>query len=324
MTGLRPPPKAETTSRVFLRFVVLILLLIAAGVVIWTTVTLDRIELIEDVSLEDLENDTVETANGTVINVVRQGEGPVPLILLHDVDVAGGVTWDAVVAELDPRFSVVRVDLPGFGLSERIPDEGSRHTVASMAEEVSDVIQQSFSQPAVLAGVGLGGEVAAEIAVIQPGLVAGLVMLDVDFFKPRAWDEFVERVPWIGIAATYALETSGPLAADRWAPNCETGGWCPTPSQVEARNLTETIVNTSESIHSFRRTPAASQVPSKLGEITTPTTYLWSQAGDVPRESVDRVQQAMPAATVEVVAEAWKAHLDTPSVVASIIAAFLQ
>ncbi|MET0697956.1 MAG: hypothetical protein ABWZ58_11065, partial [Acidimicrobiia bacterium] len=64
MTGLRPPPKAETTSRVFLRFVVLVLLLIAAGAAIWTTVTLDRIELIEDVSLGDFENDTVETANG--------------------------------------------------------------------------------------------------------------------------------------------------------------------------------------------------------------------------------------------------------------------
>jgi len=83
-------------------------------------------------------------------------------------------------------------------------------------------------------------------------------------------------------------------------------------------------VDTSESIHFFRRTPAASQVPSKLGEITTPTSYLWSQAGDVPRESVDRVQEAMPAATVEVVTEAWKAHLDTPGVVASTIAGFLQ
>ena len=324
MTGLRPPPKAETTSRIFLRFVVLIVLLIAAGAAIWTTVTLDRIELIEDVALEDLENDTVVTANGTVLSIEREGEGTVPLVLLHDVDVAGGVIWDAVVAELDPRFSVMRVDLPGFGLSERIPSEGSRHTVASMAEEVSDTIQQSFGEAVVIAGVGLGGEVAAEIAVTQPDLVAGLVMLDVDFYKSREWDEFVEKLPWVGTAATYALETAGPLAAGRWAPNCESGGWCPTPSQIQSRDLAETIVNTSESIHSFRRTPAASQVPSKLGEITTPTRYLWSQAGDVPRESVDRVQEAIPDATVEVVAEAWKAHLDTPDVVAATLAGYLQ
>jgi len=324
MTGLRPPPKAETTSRVFLRFVVLIVLVIAAGAAIWTTVTLDRIELIEDVGLEDLENDTVVTANGTVLSVEREGEGAVPLVLLHDVDVAGGAIWDGVVAELDPRFAVMRVDLPGFGLSERIPSEGSRHTVASMAEEVSDAIQQGFGQGAVVAGVGLGGEVAAEIAVSHPDLVAGLVLLDVDFYKTREWDEFVEKLPWVGTAATYALETGGPLAAGRWAPNCESGGWCPTPGQIQKRNLAETIVNTSESIHSFRRTPAASQVPSKLGEITTPTRYLWSQAGDVPRESVDRVQEAIPGTTVEVAADAWKAHLDTPDVVAATIAVYLQ
>jgi pimeloyl-ACP methyl ester carboxylesterase len=321
MSGLRPPPKEETTSRVFLRLVVLILLVIAAGVAIWTAVTIDRIALIEDVSLDDLELDHVVTANGTRLNVVTEGDGSVPLLLLHDADVAGGVLWDGVVSQLDPRFSVMRVDLPGFGLSERNPDEGSWHTVASMAEEVSDVIEQGFDQPVIIAGVGLGGEVGAEIAVIKPGLVAGLVMVDVDFYSREGWVAFVEKLPWVGTAATYALETGGPLAAGRWAPNCESGGWCPSPSQVEARDLAEMVVDTTDSLQAFRRTPAASQVPSKLGEITAPTRYVWSQAGDAPRESVDRVQEAMPNSTVEVVSEAWKAHLDFPADVAAAIAA---
>jgi pimeloyl-ACP methyl ester carboxylesterase len=323
MSGLRPPPKEETPSRLFVRFLMLIVLVVAAGVAIWTAVTLDRITLIEDVSLENLELDVV-TTNDTRLNVVRQGEGEVPLVLLHDVDVAGGIIWDGVVAELDPRFSVMRIDLPGFGLSERIPTEGSRHTVASMAEDVSDAIAQTFGRAVVIAGVGLGGEVAAEIAVIQPDLVAGLVMVDVDFYRPEGWIEFVEKLPWVGTAATFAFETGGPLAAGRWAPNCETGGWCPTQSQVDARDLAETIVDSTASLHAFRRTPAASQVPSKLGEITAPTQYLWSQAGDVPRESVDRVQEAMPEAVVEVVADAWKAHLDTSEVVAATIAGIAQ
>ena len=181
MTGLRPPPKAETTSRVFLRFVVLVVLLIAVAAAIWTTVTLDRIELIEDVALEDLEHDTVVTAGDTVLNVVREGEGSVPLVLLHDVDVAGGVLWDGVVAQLDPQFSVVRVDLPGFGLSERIPEEEA-DTLWPPWRRNAGAIRQSFNQPAVVVGVGLGGEVAAEIAVTQPDLLAGLVMVDVDFY----------------------------------------------------------------------------------------------------------------------------------------------
>jgi pimeloyl-ACP methyl ester carboxylesterase len=299
--------------------VVLIVLLVGAGAAIWTQVTRDRIGLIEDVSLDDLGIDPVVTATGTRLNVVREGEGAVPLVLLHDADVAGGVTWDGVVSGIDPRFAVMRIDLPGFGFSERVPDEGSRHTVASMAEEVSDVIRQAYGDGVVIAGVGLGGEVAAEIAATQPSLVSGLLMVDVDFYRSEGWIEMVEKLPWVGTAATYALETAGPLAADRWAPNCEAGGWCPTTSQTAARDLAETIVDTSESIRAFRRTPAASQVPSKLGEITVPTRYLWSQAGVVPRESVDRVQEAMPGAAFEVVPDAWRAHLDSPEMVAAAI-----
>ena len=66
-------------------------------------------------------------------------------------------------------------------------------------------------------------------------------------------------------------------------------------------------------------TPAASQVPSKLGEIEAPTQYLWSGAGEVPRQSVDRVQLAMPSAAFEVVPDAWRAHLDSPEKVAAAI-----
>jgi pimeloyl-ACP methyl ester carboxylesterase len=297
----------------------LIVLVVGAGTAIWTEVTRDRIGLIEDVSLDNLDIDPVVTKAGTKLNVVREGDGDVPLVLLHDVDVAGGVTWDGVVSGLDPRFAVMRVDLPGFGFSERVPNEGSRHTVASMAEEVSDVIRQSYGDGVLIAGVGLGGEVAAEIAATQPSLVTGLVMVDVDFYKSEGWVEMLEKLPWVGTAATYVLETAGPLANDRWAPNCEAGGWCPTSSQQAARDLAETIVDTSESIRAFRRTPAASQVPSKLGDITVPTRYLWSQAGGVPRESVDRVQAAMPDAAFEVVPEAWRAHLDSPEMVAAAI-----
>lgn len=320
MTGLRPPPKPDAPSRVVLRVFVLLLLVVAAGVTVWSAVTHQRIRLTEDTSLDDLALEPFVTSDGTELNLVREGEGTVPLVLLHDIDVAGNVLWDGVVAALDPKFSVLRVDLPGWGLSQRMPEEGTGHTVASMAVEVGEIIETSFDQPAVIAGVGLGGEVAAEIAVDRPELVVSIILVDVDFYRPNGWVEFLERLPWFGTAATYAFETGGPFAAGRWAPNCEDGGWCPSASQVEARDLAETIVDTTDSIRAFRRTPAASLVPSKLDEITAPVRYLWSQEGEIPRESVDRVQEALPTAQVDVLAEAWKAHLDFPGDVATAIA----
>lgn len=319
MTSLRPPPKAETPSRVVGRVIGLILLVILAGSAIWAVVTNQRIDLTETTTTEELDRTEFMTSQGVGLNVERAGSGDMAVVLLHDVDVAGGVLWDGVVSALGAGATTVRVDLPGFGLSDRVPNEGSSHTVAVMAEMVAEMVRTDFDGPVSFAGVGLGGEVAAEIAVSNPDLVAGLVMVDVDYWLENGLVEFIQRLPLYGRPAVFAFETGGPFAAQRWAPNCEGGGgWCPTLSQVEARDLAESIVDTSDSIRSFRRTPPASLVPSKLGDIVAPTRYVWSQEGSVPRESVDRVLEALPEMEVESV-PVWKAHLDEPSVVAEAI-----
>ena len=231
---------------------------------------------------------------------------------------AGGVIFEPLVAEMGEGARILSIDLPGFGFSERIVTEESRHTVAGMAQLVLSAIESRYPEPVVLAGVGLGGEVAAEIAVTNPEMVAGLVLIDVDFYRSDGWREFVERMPIIGRPATFTLETAGPFAFDIWAPNCETGGWCPTPSQIESRDLSERIVGSVDSIRSFRRTPASSLVPSNLEDITAPTIFIWSSEGDVPRESVDQAVADIAGVRFEEVS-AWRAHLDRPSTVADLI-----
>lgn len=320
MSGLRPPPKEEKPGGVVLRIFGLVLLVVIAGTVIYSAVTQQRLDLIEDTTISQLELGSIVEVDGIELNVVREGEGTVPLVLLHDFDVAGGALWDSVAARLNDDFDIARVDLPGFGLSQRFPDEGPPHTVAAMAEIMSGLLAQTFDRPAVIAGVGLGGGVAAEMAVTYPDQVAALVMVDVDFYRDDGWAEFAEKLPWLGRAATFTFDSGGNLGASRWAPNCgDEGGWCPTATQVQARDLAESIVDTTDSLRAFRRTPRASLVPSKLNEITAPTYYLWSQSGDVPRQSVDKVQKAIPDAQFEVVADAWKAHLDAPDTVAEAI-----
>lgn len=318
MSGLRPPPRAEAPTRVVGRFIGLIFLLALAGSAIWAVVTNQRIDLIEVTAIDDLDRTAFITSDGTALGVVQEGSGVLPVVLLHDVDVSGGVLWDGVVTSLGEDVTALRIDLPGFGLSDRVPVEGSNHTVAVMAEMVSEVVGERFDGPVVFAGVGLGGEVAAEIAVIHPELVSGLVLVDVDFDRSDGWIEFLEKLPFYGRPVTFSFEGAGRFSANRWAPNCESGGWCPTSDQVERRDLTETLRNTSESMRAYRRTPAASLVPSKLNEIAAPTYFVWSQEGDVPRESVDLVLEALPDMQVEVV-QVWKAHLEAPDVVANAI-----
>jgi pimeloyl-ACP methyl ester carboxylesterase len=318
VSGLRPPPKPDTGSRVLLRILTLILLLLVAGVIIWSAVIIQRIDLTETLTSEDLDLANPAQVGDLEINVVGEGSGPV-VVLLHDFDVAGGVLWDGVVAQLGEGFTAVRIDLPGLGLSTRITEPGDAHTVGAMAEVVSQVLADRYpGEAATYAGVGLGGEVAAEVAVRHPGQVSGLVLVDVDFYTDAGWFEFIERLPFVGRAVTYAFEGGGPMSQSRWAPNCEAGGWCPTQEQSEARDLAESLVGTTDSLRSFRRTPASSFVPARLDEIAVPTVFVWSSAGTVPEESVDEAVGAITGATRADV-DAWKAHLEEPAAVADAI-----
>jgi len=321
MTLVRPPKK-EQPSRVLVRMVFLIFLLAVAGMVIWASVNNQNVNLIETVNEDELELSTPERVDGDLVNVVHRGLGDPEVILLHDVDVAGGVLWDGVIAELGADVSAVTIDLPGYGLSARYPEQGPEHTVSSMAEVVSLIVADRFTDRAVIfAGVGLGAEVAAEIAVTRPELVAGLVMVDVNFYGSDGLVRTLEKWPFFGTAITHAFHGAGAWYDRYWAPHCGDGGWCPTRAQVRARELATRIVGTNASLRAFWLTPPSSLVPSLLDEIEAPATLIWSTDGEVPESSVDPVVAAMD--DIEVIeVDAWKAHLDEPGIVADAILAF--
>jgi pimeloyl-ACP methyl ester carboxylesterase len=298
---------------------VLILLLLIVAVIVWSAVINQQISLTETLTVEDLELTGTSQVGDLEINVVTEGNGDSVVVLLHDFDVAGGVLWDGVAGQLGDEFTTVRIDLPGLGLSSRITEPGESHTVGAMADVVNQVIADRYGDGAVTyAGVGLGGEVAAEVAVRHPDHVAGLVLVDVDFYTDPGWFEFVERLPFVGSAVTYAFEGGGPMSQGRWAPNCADGGWCPTQEQSEARDLAEQLVGTTDSLVAFRKTAPSSFVPSRLDEIGAPTVYVWSTGGSVPEESVDDAVSAI-AGAVRTDVDAWKAHLESPAEVADAI-----
>ncbi|HEX6947860.1 MAG TPA: alpha/beta hydrolase [Acidimicrobiia bacterium] len=315
MVGLVKPPKEEKPTRLIARFVGLILLVAIAGTIIWNYTTQSNIDLIEIGSVASLgvdPEDLIEV-DGMRIRVVQHSEGSTPLVLLHDVDVGGSIAM-ADLAAAASDFQTVTIDLPGFGLSTRIPEPGEQHTVGNMAEVVGGVLDRLFTRPVVVAGVGLGGKVAADLAVRRPELVAGLVMIDTDFWAEDEWRQRAQKLPLIGESMTYTYETSGRFAESVWAPHCDEGGWCPTPQQLVDRTAAARLRDSTASIHAFWNTPQASLVPSDLGEVRAPTAYVWSLDGPVPRETVERIKAEIPAMTIMDV-DVFAAHLESPSTV---------
>jgi len=323
MKGLQAPPKTDKPSRVLARFVTLIIMATGAFVVIYTAVVNQQADVAEDIRSVNLELEDTTVIDGFRTNVRQDPGGPTPVVILHDFDVAGGLILDDLSLGLGESYHGVRVDLPGFGYSTRMPIEGPHHTVARLADRLAPVLEERFDGPVWAIGAGLGGEVGAELALSHPDLIRGLVMVDVDFWSEPGFPASLESFPWLGKAATYTWETGGRFALDNWSPYCEEGGWCPTPEDVSIRSLIIEIEDTTDSLHAFRSTPVAALASSNLADISVPVAYVWSTEGEVREDTVERMRRELPGVTVTESAT-FQAHLQDPQAIASALASIDQ
>lgn len=318
MRGLQPPPKTVKPSRLAARFITLLVFAAGAGIAVYTAATNQAADLTEDLRPVNLGLDDPTVIDGFVTNVRVDEGGPDPVVILHNVDVTGGLILADLSAALGDRHHGVRVDLPGFGYSTRMPFQGSQHTVGGMADRLAAVFEERFGSPVPIIGVGLGGEVGAELALTYPHLVSALVMVDVDFWSSPGFLASLQSFPWVGRAATYTWETGGRLALDNWAPYCQAGGWCPTSEQLAIRSVIIDVERTTDSLHAFRSTRRAALASANLDQITVPAAYVWSREGTVDDDIVERITNEMPGLRV-VESATFQAHLED---VATIAAAF--
>lgn len=103
-------------------------------------------------------------------------DDPEPLVLLHGTS-SSLHTWDGWVAALAAERRVIRVDLPGFGLTGPTPD--GDYTVASYVRFMGELLDRLGIERCVLAGNSFGGQVAWETALaLSPSRVVKLVLED--------------------------------------------------------------------------------------------------------------------------------------------------
>jgi pimeloyl-ACP methyl ester carboxylesterase len=102
-------------------------------------------------------------------------DDPEPLVLIHGTS-ASLHTWDGWTAALKGERRVIRMDLPGFGLTGPAPDGDYRMT--RYADFIAALMDQLGVRRAVLAGNSLGGGVAWRTAVQHPERVSRLVLVD--------------------------------------------------------------------------------------------------------------------------------------------------
>ena len=107
------------------------------------------------------------------------GEGP-PLVLLHGYPQTH-VIWHLVAPELAKHFSLVILDLRGYG-SSSIPADSANHfsySKRAMAQDVCDVMDALGHREFRVCGHDRGGRVAYRLALDEPARVTKLAVLDI-------------------------------------------------------------------------------------------------------------------------------------------------
>jgi pimeloyl-ACP methyl ester carboxylesterase len=98
-----------------------------------------------------------------------------PILLLHGTS-ASLHTWDGWVDALAPTRRVIRVDLPGFGLTGPFPHDD--YHVTRYVAFVIELLDSLEIPSAIVAGNSFGGQLAWELAATAPERVAALILID--------------------------------------------------------------------------------------------------------------------------------------------------
>lgn len=117
-----------------------------------------------------------------------------PLLLVHGggTDNAG-ISWFHAFETVGPQRRVLALDLPGFG-ETTVAAVGGGAAMADVVVEVADALGLTR---VVVVGVSMGGEVAMELALRDPGRVAGLVLIAPGGLVPLFRNHPTQLAAWL-------------------------------------------------------------------------------------------------------------------------------
>lgn len=232
--------------------------------------------------------------DGLLVHVRDQGPSsdPLPLVLIHGTS-ASLHTWEGWATELSATRRVISFDLPGFGLTG--PNAEGDYRDERHVAFVRQLLSRMGVGRAIVAGNSLGGAIAWQLALADPGLVAGLVLVD------AAGHDFVpESIPLgFRIARIPVLREGMRWVLPRRAIEDSVLSVYGDRSRVTAALVDryyELTLREGNRLALIQRMDQMTPGPVKrLGEIKVPTLILWGGKDRlIPPAWAERFKQAIP------------------------------
>jgi pimeloyl-ACP methyl ester carboxylesterase len=229
-----------------------------------------------------------------IIHYRDEGTGPT-LLLLHGV-ASSLHTWDDWVDRLAPHYRIIRIDLPGHGLTGNDPSV-ERYEIAYMVDKLEKFLNKLNIDDVYLAGNSLGGYIAWNYALHRPDRIKKMVLLDAAGFpQDMPFIMNFSALPVIGEMAGFMM----PKFIVNMNIEAAFGDGEKATDKLKQRyfDLTMRQGNRAALVNVFRTMKEQSKNPhlgDRVKEITIPTLLMWGDQDEwVPLEIMHQFAQALP------------------------------
>jgi pimeloyl-ACP methyl ester carboxylesterase len=262
-------------------------------------------QVARDVPLEELKASYATGASrfvdvdGLQVHYRDEGEGP-PLVLLHGTG-ASLHAWDAWADSLHGRYRVIRIDLPGFGLTG--PNRQDDYRIDAYVEFVDHFRQRLGLESFALAGNSLGGQIAWSYAVAHHEAVRALVLLDPAGYRIDR-PGLVFRLARVPVASWIMTKLDPGPITEKTLRDCYADPRKVTPELVERyRKLALREGNRRAFV--ARVVTREQDRSTDIAKVRAPTLVMWGARDRlIPLEHGARFQRAIPGAKLVVYDEA--------------------
>ncbi|WP_396587125.1 alpha/beta fold hydrolase [Bermanella sp. R86510] len=232
--------------------------------------------------------------NGLTIHYREEGSGP-PVLLLHGV-ASSLHTWDDWVTQLQNKYRVIRIDMPGFGLTgpDASPDA---QTPEYMNRVINGVMDQLGVQRFFLVGSSLGGYFAWNFASSHPERLYKMALL-----SPVGYPQ--DMPFWLGFASFPGLHWVTPYMMPRFMVHWTAESAYANPDSMDEAtkqryfDFTMRRGNRESYVKHFLhfRALANGNAPSeKVKDVLTPTLLMWGAQDEwIPLDVMQQFKQDLP------------------------------
>jgi len=191
--------------------------------------------------------------------------GQPAVLLLHGLG-ANSASWTFQLPPLiEAGFRPIAPDAPGFS---RSPYDGKGWSIATVAQAMTDLLDELHSSPAYVVGISMGGVIAQQMALDFPQLIRKLVLVSTfAILRPDSLGGWLYLLGRFAMVHTVGLPTQAKVVARRIFALAE---------QEELRQMLVTTITQSDprAYRAAMRALALFDSRQRLAEIKIPTLII--------------------------------------------------